>query len=69
MIYLSVSPAGKKSWFYMWNRDGRRREMGLGGYPIVTLARARQKVTQSRLAVEHGNLGVALIMRRYLTTS
>jgi hypothetical protein len=53
----------------MWNRDGRRREMGPGGYPIVTLARARQKVTQSRLAVEHGNLGVALIMRRYLTTS
>ena len=40
-LYLNVKSAGSKSWAYVWKRDGKRREMGLGPYPAVGLARAR----------------------------
>ena len=29
-LYLNVTKTGAKSWVFMWKRDGRRREMGLG---------------------------------------
>ena len=29
-LYLDVKPSGAKSWAFVWKRDGRRREMGLG---------------------------------------
>jgi len=34
-LYLLVKKTGRKSWVYMWNRNHRRREMGLGGFPDV----------------------------------
>jgi hypothetical protein len=40
-LYLNVSPTGTKSWLFIWARDGKRREMGLGAYPAVTLAVSR----------------------------
>jgi len=32
----------------MWNKDHRRREMGLGGFPAVSLAMAREKAQVAR---------------------
>lgn len=58
-LYLNVSKAGTKSWLFMWTVDGKRREMGLGGYPIVTLARARAKAVAARQAVEEGRDPIA----------
>ena len=40
-LYLSVARGGSKSWIYRYQIDGKRREMGLGGYPAVSLAKAR----------------------------
>lgn len=40
-LYLYVSPSGSKSWAFVWTRGGNKREMGLGPYPAVPLAKAR----------------------------
>ena len=47
-LYLRVKTTGRKSWVYMWNKDHRRREMGLGAYPDVSLALAREKAQNAR---------------------
>lgn len=49
-LYLNVSKSGSKSWVYIWRDKGRHREMGLGPYPTVTLAVARRKADEARLA-------------------
>src|SRR5690349_14039881 len=41
-LYLQVTPAGSKSWVFRYQRYGRRRDMGLGPYPLVGLADARR---------------------------
>ena len=46
-IYVSKK-TGRKSWVYMWNKDHRRREMGLGAFPDVSLALAREKAQLAR---------------------
>ncbi|WP_394888016.1 tyrosine-type recombinase/integrase [Mesorhizobium sp. AaZ16] len=58
-LYLNVSPSGSKSWLFMWTRDRKRREMGLGSYPVVTLAKARSKAGDCRAAVEEGKDPIA----------
>ena len=58
-LYLYVSPSGTKSWVFMWTRGGRRREMGLGAYPAVSLAKARQKALGCRNAVQDGRDPIA----------
>lgn len=46
---------GSKSWSYVWIRQGQRRELGLGGYPALTLAGARKVAAQIREDVALGN--------------
>lgn len=58
-LYLNVSPTGTKSWVYMWTRNGRRREMGLGAYPVVSLANARRKADACRTNVAEGRDPIA----------
>lgn len=53
-LYLRVWPNGSKSWVFLWMRDGRRREKGLGAYPLVSLAGAREKTEAARRAVSDG---------------
>lgn len=53
-LYLNVSKTGTKSWVFMWDHHGRRREMGLGPYPDVTLERARGKAQDCRQKVREG---------------
>ena len=36
-LYLRVGPTGRKSWIQRITIDGRRREIGLGAYPTVSL--------------------------------
>ena len=40
-LYLNVKSSGSKSWSLRFMIDGRRREMGLGSYPAIGLAKAR----------------------------
>jgi len=48
-LYLRVAPGGSRSWVYRFMLNGRRRDMGLGPYPLVTLASARERVAAARL--------------------
>ena len=58
-LYLSVGPTGSKSWVFVWTRSGKKREMGLGAYPTVTVAKARTKAATCRMAVEEGRDPIA----------
>lgn len=40
-LYLQVSPAGSKRWFYKYRADGKEKQLALGSYPAVGLADAR----------------------------
>ena len=42
-LYLQVSSTMTKSWLFRFMRAGRERWMGLGPYPDVSLAEARDK--------------------------
>ena len=47
-LYLQVSPSGAKSWLFLYRKDGRLREMGLGGLAKVSLATARDMAAEAR---------------------
>lgn len=51
---LYVAPGGSKSWVQRIVVDGRRRDLGLGGFPVVSLARARTMAAANRTAVAEG---------------
>lgn len=50
-LYLAVAKGGSKSWIYRYQMDGRRRDLGLGGYPAVSLAQARIRREEARRLV------------------
>ena len=58
-LYLHVAPAGSKSWVQRIVVDGRRRDLGLGSYPAVSLAKARSIAHDNRTAVAEGRDPVA----------
>ena len=58
-LHLFISKAGRKSWVLRITVDGRRRDIGLGGYPSVSLARAREKAAEYRTAIAEGRDPVA----------
>ena len=58
-LHLYISKAGRKSWVLRITVDGRRRDIGLGGYPSVSLARAREKAADYRAAIAEGRDPVA----------
>ncbi|MBK5355409.1 tyrosine-type recombinase/integrase [Pseudomonas sp. TH41] len=47
-LRLVVKASGKKSWVLRFQLAGKRREMGLGGFPDVTLKEARSKAIDQR---------------------
>ncbi len=53
-LYLQIGPTGAKSWVYMWKVSGRRTAMGLGAYPVTSLADARLKAEAARKIVSNG---------------
>ena len=53
-LYLTVSPGGSKAWMLRIAIDGRRRDVGLGVYPDISLAKARQLAEAHRVAVAEG---------------
>ncbi len=53
-LYLNVTSSGGRSWLFIWKRDGKRREMGLGSAGSVTLARARELASTCRAQVAAG---------------
>ncbi len=55
-LVLQITPTGSKSWIlrYVSPQTGRRRELGLGPYPEVTLAAARTRGSELVAAVKAG---------------
>ena len=47
-LYLNIAPGGSKSWVQRIVVAGRRRDIGLGGYPTVGLADARVLAAANR---------------------
>lgn len=53
-LYLQLTPNGGKTWVLRMLVGSRRRDIGLGGFPTVTLAQARDKAREARDKVERG---------------
>lgn len=53
-LYLQVAPGGTRSWILRATVGGRRREMGLGAYPEIPLAQAREKARTARSRIGEG---------------
>jgi integrase len=53
-LALQVLPSGGRSWVLRATIGDRRREMGLGGYPDVTLAKARENAREARDMIRRG---------------
>ncbi len=54
-LYLHVAPGGSRSWIQRVTINGKRRDIGLGPWPVVSLAKARQRAFANRVAVEDGS--------------
>jgi Arm DNA-binding domain len=53
-LHGQLTPNGGKSWILRMLVGGRRRDIGLGGYPTVTLSQARDKAREARDKVDRG---------------
>ena len=53
-LQLQVTTTGARSWVLRTLVGGKRRDMGLGGYPTVTLAGAREKARKARDEIRAG---------------
>ena len=53
-LLLVVKDTGAKSWILRTMVGGKRRNIGLGGYPEISLAKARDKAREMKEAIEKG---------------
>jgi integrase len=54
-LWLNTQQSGAKSWVFRWSpKGGKPREMGLGSFPAVSLARARELAARCRVHVAAG---------------
>ena len=53
-LYLRVSLSGSKSWIQRLAVHGRRRDIGLGGWPLTTLTEAREMAFENRRLARRG---------------
>lgn len=61
-LYLRVEPNGSRFWVQRIAIAGKRRELGLGSPPLVTLAEAREQATTNKRMVRAG--GDPLVAKR-----
>jgi len=59
-LYLQVGAKGAKSWLFMFKREGKQREMGLGSVRDVRLAVAREKAAEARALLAEGKDPIAI---------
>ena len=53
-LYLDVRPSGSRGWIQRLTIRGRRTELGLGGFPLVSLKEAREKAFANRKLAREG---------------
>ncbi|MDE0279763.1 MAG: integrase arm-type DNA-binding domain-containing protein [Gammaproteobacteria bacterium] len=54
-LYLEVTRTGSKQWTQRITIDGKRCDLGLGGYPAVTMSEAKDKAARNRLSIQDGD--------------
>ena len=52
-LFLKVA-GGSKAWIQRLTIEGRRHDIGLGPFPVIGLAEARERAFANRVAVAHG---------------
>jgi len=58
-LYLVVDESGARRWSLRTTIRGKRRELGLGGYPVVSLAMAREESLAMRRVARAGGDPIA----------
>ncbi len=53
-LYLQISQSGSKSWIYRYEVNGKDKSHGLGGYPTISLADARDAADKCRKLRQNG---------------
>jgi len=53
-LHLQITPGGGRSWVLRAKVGTLRRDIGLGGFPGVTLSQARDKAREARTKIEGG---------------
>ncbi|WP_323635700.1 tyrosine-type recombinase/integrase [Pectobacterium polaris] len=53
-LYLLVSPNGSKRWYLKYRFEGKESRIAFGAYPLVSLAKAREKRDEIRLLLLDG---------------
>jgi hypothetical protein len=53
-LYVVVHAGGTKRWVFLFMRDGRQREMGLGSILSIGLAAARERAAECRALLAAG---------------
>jgi integrase len=53
-LHLRVAPGGSKGWIFRFTLAGRTRDAGLGSYPSVSLAEARNEADRLRKQIAEG---------------
>lgn len=53
-LFLYVKPSGARSWVLRYQVQGRRRDLGLGPFPDVSLAMARDRASEARRLIAEG---------------
>lgn len=53
-LYLLIDPVGNKRWVQRLTIRGSRTDLGLGGYPLVSLNEAREKAFANRKLARAG---------------
>ncbi|SLN41754.1 Prophage CP4-57 integrase [Roseivivax jejudonensis] len=58
-LFLYVKATGARSWVLRYQVQGRRRDLGLGAYPDITLAMARNRAAEARRLIAEGQDPIA----------
>lgn len=68
-LYLQVQPGGSKTFLFMKVINGKRKTLGLGPYPDVSLSDARDKAVKIRNDWEHGELALVATKTKSLSAA
>jgi len=53
-LHLLIRGKNKKYWIYRYMRSGKRQDMSLGVFPLVSLAEARKKAVEASFDLAKG---------------
>ena len=53
-LFFRVYPNNWRQWIFIFSWNGKQKSMGLGGYPTVSLAEAREQASKARAIVRDG---------------